>query len=342
MNKILITGSSGFIGGHICLTLLKNENISIVAIDKNLFDNNEYFLKHIYNDFNIGIWNRFKFYKLDLSESNFEDLIDYSNIDYIIHLASPVGVTNILDNYNSTEESLRINLNIKQVAKKYNIPVIFTSSSEIYGENINIDENSYSRIPTAEKSKRGGYAAQKLVSEYLFNDIPGVTYRLFNITGSGHKNMVLSKMVQSVKNDSIFKITNSHRIFTNVKDLCKMINIEIKNRIRINKHKLSSTRAYINFGFPYINIDTISQDYVNLTNIPSLLNELLIKYNIDKKVKDEYVLNFYNEEIMERILLYNDKIIINDLFKDLNYTEYLKNILEDILIEEFDLIKKNS
>lgn len=340
MTKILITGSSGFIGGHVCLSMLKNiEDIQIIAVDKIMFDNNEYFLKHLYNRFHENIWDRFKFYKLDLSESNFEDLIDYSSIDYIIHLASPVGVNNILDNQNSTEEALKINLNIKKVAKKYNIPVIFTSSSEIYGENINIDENSCSSISVAGKSKRGGYAAQKLVSEYLFNDIPGITYRLFNITGAGHKNMVLSKMVQSVKDNSIFKITNSHRIFTNVKDLCDNIMMEVNNFLKHDT--IASTRVYINFGFPYINIDELSQEYVRLTNIPYLLNELLIKYNIDKKVKDEYVYKVYDEEIMKRILLNNDKTLVYDIFKDLNYTEYLENILEDILIEEFKLERIN-
>ena len=113
--KVLVTGSSGFIGFHLCLKLIKNKKNKIYGID-NLND---------YYDVNIKInrtkilknFKNFKFYKLDLyNRKKVQNFFKNKKFDLVIHLAAQAGVqyslinpdayinSNLIGFYNLLEE----------------------------------------------------------------------------------------------------------------------------------------------------------------------------------------------------------------------------------------------
>ena len=122
--KIFLTGSEGFIGTHLKERLKKEGHIVIG------FDN----LSH-----------PCKFKSGDFIEGNIEHIFDYapiiSNCDYVIHLAAQINVEKSLV---KPRETLITNLigtfNLLQICTQYNIPIIFASTTEIYGDKKDIEK----------------------------------------------------------------------------------------------------------------------------------------------------------------------------------------------------------
>ena len=90
----------------------------------------------------------------DIELTNEESVLNYfssNKFDYIIHLAADVGglYKNMNSNYNMMENNLKINLNIINACKKYNINRgIFILSSCIYPANpFPMNENDIHKPP---------------------------------------------------------------------------------------------------------------------------------------------------------------------------------------------------
>ena len=78
MNKVLVTGSAGFIGYHLCKKLLDKKFI-VYGID-NL---NDYYSKKLKNKRNLELkkYKNFKFYKLDLKQKKIVKIFHYARFD---------------------------------------------------------------------------------------------------------------------------------------------------------------------------------------------------------------------------------------------------------------------
>ena len=153
--KILITGSSGFIGFHIALKLLKLGH-EVIGVD----DHNDYYdikLKEQRRDHLLG--ENFRFYKQDINEiSNNE-----KNFDLAINLAAQAGVRIAKNkhylyrhtNINGYEKfcNFCLNQNIQNI--------IYASSSSVYSdkEGAKFLENSTKLEPKSE------YGKSKLLNE---------------------------------------------------------------------------------------------------------------------------------------------------------------------------------
>ena len=89
--KILITGVAGFIGFNFANFLLsKDKNIKIIGID-NL--NNYYSVKLKKRISKLKSYNKFKFYKVDISNfKSLSELFNKEKIDVIFNLAAQAGV----------------------------------------------------------------------------------------------------------------------------------------------------------------------------------------------------------------------------------------------------------
>ena len=132
--KIFVTGSAGFIGFHLCQSLLKN-NFKVYAID-NL---NNYYdpqlkknrLKKLKKNKN------FFFYKCDLSnQSKIQNIISVQKIKFIIHLAAQAGVRFSIKNPKSYLDSNIVGFfNILEISRKNKIKhLVFASTSSVYGK----------------------------------------------------------------------------------------------------------------------------------------------------------------------------------------------------------------
>jgi UDP-glucuronate decarboxylase len=121
--KILVSGGAGFIGSQLCKKLLE-QNHRVICVD-NLFSG---FEKNINN---LKINNNFKFILHDICKP----LIIEDNIDEIFHLACPASpVAYQKDPLFTLRTCFQGTYNMCELAKEKNAKILFTSTSEIYGD----------------------------------------------------------------------------------------------------------------------------------------------------------------------------------------------------------------
>lgn len=128
MKKILITGGAGFIGSNLCNRLVE-QGYNVVAIDNLITSSRK-------NITPLIEFPNFKFIKHDITlPFKSEQKKHLKDIDLIFHLACPTGVPNLLK---LGEEMLLTSSlgtkNILDIALKEKARVVFTSTSEVYGD----------------------------------------------------------------------------------------------------------------------------------------------------------------------------------------------------------------
>jgi len=196
--KILITGGAGFIGSHLASKLLA-EGHTVHLLD-NLSTGRRDNIAHL-----LGERCTLAVQSVGEALSNVAWLAEF---DQIYHLAAAVGVQLIVDDPVFTiETNVLETARVLQAAKVFNIPVLITSSSEVYGKT--------DRVPFSEDDdvtygatiySRWSYAATKALDEYLGlayqreYDLPVVIVRLFNTVGPGQLGsygMVLPRFIEA-------------------------------------------------------------------------------------------------------------------------------------------------
>jgi UDP-glucuronate decarboxylase len=121
MDRILITGGAGFLGTHLCKTLLK-ENKDILCID-NFFSGS----KNNIRDFMLHPY--FEFMRHDIIHPFFAE------IDQIYHLACPASPIHYQYNAIKTiKTNVMGTINMLGLAKRTQAPILLASSSEVYGD----------------------------------------------------------------------------------------------------------------------------------------------------------------------------------------------------------------
>jgi len=127
--KILITGGAGFIGSHLCDSLL-NQNHKIVVIDNLILGKLEN-ISHL-----IGL-DRFSFIEEDLLNlESLQQIFREQSFEMVFHLAAnsdiQKGAKDPEVDYNLT---FKTTFNVLQCIKEYNVnKLFFASTSAIYGE----------------------------------------------------------------------------------------------------------------------------------------------------------------------------------------------------------------
>ncbi len=188
--SILITGGSGFIGSHLVIGLFNSGYTDIQIIDIN--DESE-ILKRYHKTLTEEDKEKFEDRVYHHMEGINPTFFDKNSFDLIIHLASPIGVDNIVNNSDETLlKANRINnIIIDHCFDNPHTKLIYSSSSEVYGNIKNglITESSKFQLGSPIGNPRGSYAAQKIYMEYLVNTIPGssTVVRFFNVVGPGQE-----------------------------------------------------------------------------------------------------------------------------------------------------------
>ena len=204
LEKVIITGGAGFIGSNLAEHLFENGTKEILIID----------------DFSTGSFKNIEHLEyINIINSRIEDVEDLekqlSGYDFCFHLAAGVGVKYIMDNVSKAlNTNIEATHKIFNVCSKLNIPILITSTSEVYGvsEDEIWTEETKSLLGPPTKL-RWSYATSKLIDEFMalaeYNDgnLNPIIVRLFNIIGpnqSSEFGMVVPKFVDAaIKGDEI-------------------------------------------------------------------------------------------------------------------------------------------
>lgn len=226
--KILVTGGAGNIGSALVKKLILNKNNSIVVID-NLSTGNVEKLPSAEN---------LKFVKADCNDfSQLSQVMYANNFDYVFHFAAVVGVQRTQANPVLVLSDIDGIKNILSLSKNCSVKhVYFSSSSEVYGEPVEIPQNEYS----TPLNSRVPYAVVKNVGECFFRSywqeyqLPYTIFRFFNTYGpSQSTDFVIPRFLSLAlkgENISIYGDGLQTRTFTYVDDtIDTMLNIFDKN-----------------------------------------------------------------------------------------------------------------
>lgn len=221
--RTLVTGGAGFIGSHLVDRLLSLGNKVTVLDDLSTGS-----LSNLNNAQHNPNFSLIKGSILDYS------LVERvaADTDCIFHLAAIVGVKLIvLDPVRCITVNVKGTENVFDAAKRYNIPVIFASSSEVYGKSQSIPyEEDGDRILGSTNINRWSYSETKAIDEFLGlasarQGLPVVILRLFNCYGprineSGYGTVVAQFIRQALKGEPITVFGNGRqsRCFTYVSD----------------------------------------------------------------------------------------------------------------------------
>lgn len=118
---ILVTGGAGFIGSHLCEKLLA-DGFEVVCLD-NFFTGSKENIRHLLAS------DRFELLRHDVNDPL---LIE---VDAIFHLACPASpVQYQFDPVMTVRTNVVGTLNMLEVARRLKVPIIFSSTSEVYGD----------------------------------------------------------------------------------------------------------------------------------------------------------------------------------------------------------------
>lgn len=185
--NFLIIGGAGFIGSHLTDYLLKlTHTVTIV------------------DNYSTGSKNNLADHPNLLTSNNLENSI--RKVDYVFHLAASVGNKYIDENpHSSIINNLTLMEKVFQLTHAHRKPVLFASTSEVYGNSNEIPfKESQSLLIGCPEKPRWGYSCAKLMGEFLALSykMPLVIIRPFNIVGPRQVSdygMVVPSLIKNAK-----------------------------------------------------------------------------------------------------------------------------------------------
>lgn len=283
MTKIAVTGGAGFVGTNLVRRLIPDGH-EVTVID----------------DFSTGLKSNVDGLDCRVEEISIVDEVSLekatSGCDWIIHLGARGSVPRSIKNPQATFDVNTIGTrNILNAARKHSSRVVFSSSSSVYGRNLELPKREESWVAPLTP-----YAASKLSGEALVQSysesfgIPAVTFRFFNIFGPWQRPdhdyaAVIPKWIWKALHDEkieVFGDGTQSRDFTYVDTVIDVlmstlkkqfafptpINLAFGNKILLNDFIGQLRVIYKNLEVDYVN--TRKGDVKDSQNDPKLINGL--------------------------------------------------------------------
>lgn len=226
--QIIITGGAGFIGKNLCKSLL-SKNYQVV----------------IYDDFSSSQLFKPEHDNLRIIQASVLDsqtlLSSAEKSACIVHLAARGSVPRSLKNPRATFESNVLGtFNVCETGRILGIPIIFASSSSVYGSNTKQNKNEKdwtSPLSPYGASKLSGESV--LVSHSRSFQIKSAAFRLFNVYGPGQRpeheySAVIPRWIWSSINSQeveVFGDGSTTRDFTYVGDVVTIFTETIEKEL---------------------------------------------------------------------------------------------------------------
>lgn len=270
--RILVTGGAGFIGFHLCRSLLE-QGYQILAID-NLNNYYDVTLKH--NRLKIlSQYSHFRFQKINLADRRaLETLFCENQPEIVVNLAAQAGVRYSIEHPDAYIESNIIGFfNLLECCRHYAVKhLMFASSSSVYGTN--------KKVPYSTEDKTDQpaslYAATKKSNElmaYSYCKMYGISatgLRFFTVYGPyGRPDMAYFSFTQKIlagEKIPIYNYGNMYRDFTYIDDI-----------IEAMKAILLTSPVEDENGVKYKIYNIGNNHPEKLTNLVSILEEYLEK-----------------------------------------------------------------
>ena len=286
MSRITVTGGAGFVGCNLVRALL-NENHEVEIID----------------DFSTGLESNLKgldcqTIKLSLvdAEKVFKAL---EKTEYIFHLGARGSVPRSIKNPRATTDvNVFGTLNVLESARATGATVAFSSSSSVYGSNLELPKNEKMWMAPLTPYAASKLSGEALVASYSASfGISAITYRFFNIFGPWQRPdhdyaAVIPKWIWKLmhnKSIEVFGDGNQSRDFTYIDTVVSVliqglkqkvnhpnpVNLAFGSRITLNQC-IDELRA----KFPKLEVQYLPErngDVRNSQNNPSLLNSMFPK-----------------------------------------------------------------
>jgi UDP-glucuronate 4-epimerase len=301
--NIIITGSSGFIGYHICLKFLSH-NYCVYGIDNhnNYYDPN---IKQARLN-KLRKFKNFKFFKFDIkNKKKLDKVFLKAKPEIIIHLAAQAGVRYSFINPQAyIDSNITGFTNILEIMKNRSIKkLIFASSSSVYGdckkfpfkEDLNLNPLNF-------------YGQTKLMNEKIADiykknyGISTIGLRFFTVYGPyGRPDMFIPKIIKKIKNNQVLELYNNgnhYRDFTFVEDVAGIVfKITKKINLNIKEHFFNICNGNeINIKYVVSKIEKMVNKKIKIVNKPFQRGDMKKTYGdnklIIKKFKFEEFTNF--------------------------------------------------
>jgi len=225
--RILVTGAAGFIGFHLCRTLLANGH-TVVGLD----NINSYYstalkfgrLKELgimEESVQYGVmlqsdrYDNFNFIKCSLQDNSaLEQVFTEGNFNKVCNLAAQAGVRYSFENPDAYIQSNIVGFaNIIALSHKYGVKhFVYASSSSVYGNSNKVPFEETDRVDSPESI----YAATKKANELIANvyssqiGLPTTGLRFFTVYGPwGRPDMAPFLFLKSILNGETIKVFNN-------------------------------------------------------------------------------------------------------------------------------------
>ncbi len=333
MQKILVTGSAGFIGFHLVNALIKRGD-EVVGID-NINDYYDVNLKYgrlkaagIVKekvDWHVEVRSTlnplYRFIRMSLVDM--EELMALclrEKFDVIVNLAAQAGVRYSIENPHAYIQSNIVGFgNILELARHNNINhLVYASSSSVYGLNKKIPFSTSHNVDHPVSL----YAATKKSNELMAHTyshlygIPTTGLRFFTVYGPwGRPDMAPMLFTDAILNDRAIKVFNHgdmSRDFTYIDDIVHgLINV-IDNPAKLNPKWDASNPEIHSSSAPYKIYNIGNNETVSLTDFIKTI-ELALGKSAEKKMMDM--------QAGDVPITYAD---VSGLVDDFNYKPYTK------------------
>ena len=313
--KIIVTGSSGFIGFHVSKKLLESGN-KVHGVDSmnNYYDVN---LKKArlnilkkYKNFSFSKTKIENKKNLDLAFKKFKPVV-------VIHLAAQAGVRYSIEKPRVyLDSNITGTYNIIEISKTLNVKhLIMASSSSVYGANKKIPFKEIDKTET----QMSIYAATKKSNESMAHaysniwKVPITMVRFFTVYGPwGRPDMALFKFTKGILNNKKIDIYNNGKMFrdfTYIDDIVSGINLLIRkvpNRNQLGKYKDDSLSPIA--PFRVLNIGNTKKVYLwdFIKEIEKVLGKKA-KRNYMPLQKGDVKQTLSNTNLLKKITKYNPK-----------------------------------